>query len=112
MTQLRAQHRGLDLVQAAAPAERLVLVARALAVMPQLAQPVRDVGVVGGHEPAVAVRAQVLRRIEAEAAEVAETADATAAMLGAHRLRGVLDHDDPPRPRELEERGHVGGMPV
>ena len=50
--------------------------------------------VVGDERAAVAPAAEVLGRVEAEAAGVAERADAAAAVAGAVGLAGVLDHGD------------------
>ena len=53
-----------------------------------------QLGVVGDEGAAVAPAAEVLGRVEAEAAGVAERADAAALVAGAVRLAGVLDHGD------------------
>ncbi len=68
--------------------------------------------VAGGHHAALAARAEVLARIEAEAAEVAEAAAAAALVLGAVGLRGVLDDDQAALPRDGEDRVHVGRLAV
>ncbi len=61
---------------------------------------------------ALAVGTEVLAGIEAEAAHVAEAADATALVLGAVRLAGILDHDQAVAARDLEDRIHVGRLAV
>ncbi len=63
---------------------------------------------VGGHDrAAVAPAAEVLRRVEAEAADVADAADAAAAVEGAVRLARVLDHAQVRRAGDLEDRIQV-----
>ena len=68
------------------------------------------VGVAGDH-PALA-RGDDLVPVEGERADVAERADAAAAVLGAVRLGGVLDERDPVRARHRQDRVHVGRVPV
>ena len=99
VAQLHAQDRGLERVQAGGRAHHAVAVARALAVRAQQAHAVGQLGSVGDDAAAVAPRAQVLGRVEAEAADVAQRPDAAAAVAGAVRLAGVLDDGDP-APRE------------
>ena len=74
------------------------------------AQHVGDVGVVAGHEPALAEAAEILGREEAEAGERPRGADAAAARVGgADRLRGVLDERDAERGGDRLEAFEVGG---
>ena len=61
MRELHAQDRGLQRVEAAVPADRLVLVAFALAVDAQYFQARSDVAVVGRYRAAVAECAEIFR---------------------------------------------------
>ena len=76
--QLDAEDRGLERVQARGGPDHAVPVARALAVRAQQAHPIGEVLVTGDDGAAVAPRAEVLGRVEGEAAGVAERADGTA----------------------------------
>ena len=59
------------------------------------------------HDHPALARGDDLVRVEAEAADVAESAHPASLVRGAGRLGGVLDHRKPRRPRQLEERIHV-----
>ena len=63
----------------------------------------------GRHEAAVADATEILRRIEAEAADVAEAAGAASVPGGEDRLGGVLDHRDAGAVGDRHERIDVGG---
>jgi hypothetical protein len=62
-------------------------------------------GIGGGNEAGIAVGAEVLARIEAEAGEMADAAAAPAVDLGAVRLRRVLQQDQPAAAAERLEGG-------
>jgi hypothetical protein len=62
--------------------------------------------------PPSAVGAQVLARIEAEAAGVAEAADRAVLVDRAVRLARVLDHLEPVALGDLEDGVHVGRVAV
>ena len=69
--------------------------------------------VVGRQHAAVAVAAEVLGRIEAEAADVAERAGAATAILRADRLAGVFDHRQSRASAPCASSGvHVGALAV
>ena len=86
-----------------------MVVARALAVRAQQAHAIGEVGVARDDGSAVAPAAEVLRRVEREAADVAERADALAAVEGAVRLRRVLDHAEARGAGDLEDRVQIDG---
>ena len=63
------------------------------------------------HHPAVAERAQVLRRVEREAAGAPEGPRGHPVLSRADRLRGVLEEPEPVARGERAERAHVGESP-
>ena len=110
--QLDAQDRRLNLVHARVEAELLVVVALFRAVVAKQAQPARQLGIGGGDRTALAVGAQILGEVEAEAAEVPDGSGAAAPVFSAVRLGGVLD-DDQVMPRgDLHDRVHIGHLAV
>ena len=112
MAQLHAEHGALHAVHAVVEGAELVLVAHLLAPRAQEAQLLRPLGVVGHHRAALAVGAEILAGIEAEAAEVAHRAAPPPVVLGAVRLARVLDDGDALAPRDVENRVHVGRLAV
>ena len=68
--------------------------------------------VVASHRPAVAVGAEVLARIEAEAGQPAGAADLDSVSPHAVGLGGILDDLEVITRRELLNRGQVGCPPV
>ena len=89
--ELHAQHRGLERVEPFVAADRDVLV---LAALPEVAEHANrrvELLVVRGHGAGVAVRAEILARIEAEGGDVGERAATPPAVLGSVRLRRILD---------------------
>ena len=107
VAQLDLEDRRLQRVEAVGAGGQLVVVAGALAVRAQQPHLGVELGVVGDQGAAVAPAAEVLGRVEAEAAGVAERADAGGPVEGAVGLAGVLDHGDPALAAELEDRVHV-----
>src|SRR4029079_11389109 len=89
--QLRSEDRRLERVDPLGEADLDVLVLRRPTVIPQRPDPVEDRAVVAGDRTGVAVRAEVLARVEAEAGEMADAAAAPGVDLGAVRLGRVLD---------------------
>ena len=73
--QPRAQNRGLHLVEPAVGAKLVVAIPRGLPAVAQPLDPRRERGVAGDDRAAVAERAEVLRRIEAERTGDADRAD-------------------------------------
>ena len=106
------EHGRLHRVEARiAPFDR-VLVLHALPVIPEEPQLFRRATVVGHDDPGVAVRAEVLRWVEAEGRRVAERAGAPPADARAVRLRGVFDDDEIVPRRDRQHRLDVGRLSV
>src|SRR5262249_57969192 len=91
-------------MQAVVEALQLVHVPVHLAPVAKRSDRARQLGVVRHDRTALAVGAQVLSRVEAEAAEVAERADTAALVLRAVRLARVLDHLQAVPGGDLQER--------
>ncbi len=72
----------------------------------------RVLGVVGHHHAALAIGAQVLAGVEAEAGHVGDAARAPALVFGAVRLAGVLDDHQSMPAGDLQQRIHVGRLAV
>jgi hypothetical protein len=111
-TQLDRQQGGLDLVQAAVPADLVVHVLLGRPVVAQRAEPVGDVRVRRRHGTAVAEGAQVLPRVEAPGGRVGQTPDRDAPVPGAVRLCGVVEHHEAVPPRQRQDRVEVHGVSV
>src|SRR5687768_6936213 len=94
MPELHAQHRGLQLVQAAVPADALVEVGLAAAVVAEHSKNRIRLGVVGCDQTCISGGGEVLGRIERESAEVAPAAGAPSLVVRADALRAVLDQDE------------------
>ena len=110
--ELGAQHRGLQAVEASVVPDVIVAVARALAMLAELADARGGVVVAGRDRAPLAERAEVLRGVEAEARGVGERADALAAEERAVRLRCVLEEQEAVARRDDRElvdgRGATG----
>ena len=91
MGQLRRQDRGLDRVEPGVDPDAGADIAVAPAVFADLAQRGRQRRVVCRGHAGIAERAEVLRRIEAEAGDVADAAGRPAAIERAVALRAILD---------------------
>ena len=87
-------------------------VAVGLPVLAHQAEPLRQPVVVRHDRATVAQGGEILRRVEAEAAEPADRARVPAAQLRADGLGAVLDHDHVARLAELDDRIHVGALAV
>ena len=85
-----------------------MLVLHPLPVVAQDARRVRDLGGIRDQHPAVAQRAQVLRRIEAEGAGQREAAGPLAPPDRAVRLAGILDHLQSAVGGQRQDGLHVG----
>ena len=73
------------------------------AVIAKSAQGFGEVGIVGGDHAAFA-GGDVLHRMKAEDRHVRQAADPAASVLGAQRMAGIFDHDQPMALREFENR--------
>ncbi len=93
-------------------ADDLVPVLLLGAVVAQHTQAARDLRVIRDDRPALAVRAEVLARVEAEAAGACERADAAALVAGAVRLRRVLDDEEVVTVCHFEDGVEVCGLTV
>ncbi len=110
--QLHAQHRGLHRVEPAVVADDQML---RLDLLPEIARDAHALGHVrvgGADRAAVAVGAEVLRRIEAERGDRAERPGAPAAMSRAVRLAPVFDEGEPASLGERGERVEIGDLAV
>src|SRR5690606_7206826 len=104
MRQLREQHRGLQLVEAEISADHRVVILRLSTVHAENAHPLGELRVVRHAHSGITERAEVLRRKEGEAADVADAAgSASVRELGADRLGGVLDDGEPVAARDLHQ---------
>jgi hypothetical protein len=108
MRQLHAEDRRLDRVEPAVDADHLVVVPRLHAVDAEQFQRLRDVVAGGREEAAVAGAAEVLGRIEAEAADVTEAAGAAAMPGREDRLGGILDDGHAGPAGDGQQGVHVG----
>ena len=109
--QLGAQNRRLELVEAAVVAELGVVIALAAAVVPQAADALGDRVGIGRDQAAVARAAEILARVEAEAAGQADAAGHGAWRARAEGLRAILDHDQPAPRCDLHDRVHLRRAP-
>src|SRR3990172_1352750 len=100
MAQFYSQDGGLQIVETATDSLQSVLISAQLAVVGQKAYPLHHGAVVGNNDPGVARRAQVLGGIEAETADVAESAGSLTLVFRSMSLSCVLDD------RDLRIAGH------
>jgi hypothetical protein len=89
-----------------------MLVLGRAAVVPELADPGQQCLVVAGDGACVAVGAEVLAGIEAEAGEIPDASAPLAVDLGAMGLRGVLDEGQAMTRRDRTELRHVRRLAV
>src|SRR5947209_18006490 len=94
MTELHAEDRRLQLVEAAVPSTRFAHIALLPAVLAQEPDAFRDRRIAGHDHTAVADRAEVLRRIEAERRSRSKRTGAPAGDRRSVRLRAILDHHE------------------
>src|SRR5262245_20705736 len=95
MMQLDTEEGCLELVQTAVKASNVMLKAPSISVVAQQANMLSVIGRAGDDHAAVAVAAEVFRRVEAEATEQAEDPYFLTLVRGAMRLTGVLDDFEP-----------------
>jgi hypothetical protein len=89
--QLDAQHRRLQFVDPEIAADERMKILRLAAVHAQHPHVLGELRVIDRAQSRIAEGAEILARKEREAADVADRADAHAAVLGADRLRGIFD---------------------
>src|SRR6516225_4680264 len=92
VTQLHAQHRRVQAIEAAADAFYLVDILVESAVIGPHPDSANQIFVLTHDSPGIAVRAEVLAGIKAEARGVSEGAHALSAPRRAVCLGGILDH--------------------
>jgi len=78
----------------------------------QQSQPGGERGVVRGQQAPVAESAQVLGGVETKATHVAPAPRGTIGILGANRLRSVLDHHEGMLAGERQQWFHFGALAV
>ena len=108
--ELHPEDGALDLIHPAVETFHLMIVLLRPAVVSQHANPAGDFRVVGHNGTAVAVSAQVLAGIEAEAGHLSEVARSPAFVFSAVGLGGVFDHPEPVLLRDLVDGVHVGRL--
>src|ERR1039458_1465512 len=91
MLQLHPEHRRLHGIEAAVPANLLVVIPLAASVIAQAANVRRQFLVVGGDASAIAIGAQVLGGIKAESGSLAQRSRFLLAPFGAEGLRRIFD---------------------
>ena len=112
MRQLREKHGGLDRVHPKIAADPRVVVARGLAVQPQVAQELRRRAVVRRDGTGVSRAPQVLRGIEGEGAHPPHRPRGPLPVGRADRLARVFDHGQLMTCGDFQNRAHVGALPV
>ncbi len=109
---LHPKHCRLQRVDPEVPADQAMVILPLGAMGAQQPQPIGELVAAGGDEPCVAERAEVLAREEREATGQPERSGVPAADGAAERLRRVLDDRHGCGSRHLENRVHVGALPV
>ena len=112
VAELRAQERGLQLVKARVDAENLVVVFLLAAIVAQYAERLREFCIICHDGTGVAECAEVLRRVETEAARITERARHRAAELRAMRLGTILDEAQVICFRDAADIIHLCGLAV
>jgi len=106
------EHRALDAFEAEVVADKFVMVLALGAVVAEHADAARYLQVVRQNSAALAVCAEVLAGVEAEAARARERADGTVAVERAVRLRGVLDDEEIATRRDFKDGVEVCRLAV
>lgn len=112
VAELRAQERGLQFVEARVDADKLVVVFLFAAVIAQHAERPRKLFVIRHDGAGVAEGTEILCRVKAETACVAERARHRAAEFRAMRLGTVLDEAQAVRLRDAADRVHLRGLAI
>src|SRR4051812_10045415 len=107
VAQLDLEDRRLQGVEAVGAGRQLVVMASPLAVGAEQAHLGVQRRIAGHQGAAVSPATEVLGRVEAEAAGVAERADRPAAVEGAVRLAGILDDGDAALASKRQQRVHL-----
>ena len=112
MPELHAEDSGLEGVESGVDPNLVMVILRLHPVDAQPGERPAEVGVIGGHQAAVAESAQVLGGVEAERRGLAEPAGATPLIRGPDGLGGVFENEEPVSAGDLVDRVHVGGLAV
>ncbi len=110
--QPRAENRRLQIVEPRVDARLDVMIAVGLAAVAQPLDRVGERAIAGDDGAAVAERAEVLGRVEAERAGDADRADRPSAARREMRLAAVLDDREVVSRGDRFDRGHVGRLAV
>src|SRR5258708_28607654 len=109
MAQFYAQDSRLQLVQTAVPTSLRAEVAAGLPVVAESAQPRGKLFVIGHDHSRIAVRAQILARVETQAARASHRARLAPVIARSHGLRIVFDQGDAVLCCERKNGIHVRG---
>src|SRR5258707_7409218 len=104
MLELHAQDRGLDFIQTAVPAGLITYIFSSLTVIAQGAHMCFEFFGISYDHARIAVCAEILRWIEADARNIDERARAPGFVSRADGVRVVFDDRKTFRPREREDR--------
>ena len=110
--QLDAEHRGLDGIETAVIALDVVKIFLRLPVIPDHADLLRHLFVLGHDGAGLAEGAEVLAGVEAKAAGCAQGSCFFAFVRGAVGLAGVFDDNEVELASDFEDRVHVGRLAV
>ncbi len=106
------QDGGLDAVHAVVVPSQDVAIFGLLPPVAQQRDPLRQRRVGGHGRAALAIGSEILARVEAEAADIADRSGAAALVFGSMGLSCILDHDEPVATGDLHDRIHIGHQPV
>src|SRR5215510_11155869 len=112
VTQLHAQHRRVQAIEAAADAFHLVDIFVQPTVVGPHPDPANHVFVLAHDSPGIAVRAEVLAWVKTEARRMSERAHALTAPGRAMCLGGILDYFQIVSASDLENGVHVARLTV
>jgi hypothetical protein len=108
MGELHRQNCGLNRIEAAVNADDDMVVAAVTTVIAHQPDAVRQPRIISDHRSGVAKRAEVLARVEAEAADTPDRAREPPIAPRPVRLRGILDHCQAVPVGEPHQLLHVG----
>ena len=112
MRELDPENGGLEGVEPGVRPDDGVVILDSLAAVAQQAHLLGHSVVVRHHHAAIAICAEIFRRIEAERRRVSEQADAPALVSRPVRLRRVFDHHQVVPARQSGDRVEIGGLAV
>jgi len=112
MLELHSQDGGLHLIQPAVDSNKNMLVFSRLAIIPQSPELLCQLTVACHHHAAVAVGAEIFRRIKAKTPQIANAPNAFASILRAMSLTGIFYHKKVMLSGDLHDLLHVSRMAV